>query len=97
VGDKYVVVSERYMTERNRFTLRALGKRQIFNTHEVLGDRVGEFMPITDLVKKRIAQEHRLYMKICRDCGARNSSQSVKCRRCRSKNLRWKKRELGAK
>jgi len=54
-------------------------------------------MPLTDLVKKRIAQEHRLYMKICRDCGARNSSQSNKCRNCRGKNLRWKKRELGAK
>ncbi len=27
-------------------------------------------MPILDPVKKAIAQKHRLYMKICRDCGA---------------------------
>jgi len=54
-------------------------------------------MPITDLVKRRIAQQHRLYLKICRDCGARNPSSAVKCRKCRGKNLRWKKRELGAK
>ncbi|MFQ6077266.1 MAG: 50S ribosomal protein L40e [Candidatus Bathyarchaeia archaeon] len=54
-------------------------------------------MPITDLFKKRIAQQHRLYMKICRSCGARNSPNAVKCRKCRSKNLRWKKRGLGPK
>ncbi|MDH5448912.1 MAG: 50S ribosomal protein L40e [Candidatus Bathyarchaeota archaeon] len=51
-------------------------------------------MPVTDLQKKTIAQRHRLYMKICRQCGARNAPSAVKCRKCRSKNLRWKKREL---
>ena len=54
-------------------------------------------MPITDLVKKKIAQEHKLYMKICRKCGARNPPNAIKCRKCRGNNLRWKKRVLGAK
>ena len=51
-------------------------------------------MPLVDPVKKAIAQRARLFMKICRDCGVRNASSAVKCRKCRSKNLRWKKREL---
>ncbi|MCJ7770096.1 50S ribosomal protein L40e [Candidatus Bathyarchaeota archaeon] len=54
-------------------------------------------MPLTDMVKKRIAQEHKLFIKICRDCGVRNSPHSTKCRKCHGSNLRWKKRELGAK
>jgi len=51
-------------------------------------------MPILDPIKKSIAQRHRLHMKICRDCGVRNAATATKCRKCRSKNLRWKKREL---
>ncbi|MCJ7718371.1 50S ribosomal protein L40e [Candidatus Bathyarchaeota archaeon] len=51
-------------------------------------------MPIMDPFKKALAQEHRLHMKICRHCGARNASSAVKCRKCRSKNLRWKKRVI---
>ncbi|MDH5688546.1 MAG: 50S ribosomal protein L40e [Candidatus Bathyarchaeota archaeon] len=51
-------------------------------------------MPVIDIEKKRIAQEHRLRMKICRRCGARNAPTAIKCRKCRSKNLRWKRREL---
>ncbi len=51
-------------------------------------------MPITDPIKKAIAQKARLHMKICRECGARNAPTAKKCRKCRSKNLRWKKREL---
>ncbi|NIU38840.1 50S ribosomal protein L40e [Candidatus Bathyarchaeota archaeon] len=50
--------------------------------------------PIIDPFKRTLAQKHRLYMKICRDCGVRNSSSATKCRKCRSKNLRMKKREL---
>jgi large subunit ribosomal protein L40e len=53
-----------------------------------------KYMPIMDPFKKTIAQQHRLYMKICRECGARNAATAVKCRNCRSKNLRWKKREI---
>jgi large subunit ribosomal protein L40e len=51
-------------------------------------------LPITDPIKKALAQQHRLYMKICRDCGARNAASAVKCRKCRGKSLRWKKREI---
>jgi large subunit ribosomal protein L40e len=58
--------------------------------HEAEGDK----MPILDPIKKTLAQKHRLYMKICRACGARNAATAVKCRKCHSKNLRWKKREI---
>ncbi|MEM1540649.1 MAG: 50S ribosomal protein L40e [Candidatus Bathyarchaeia archaeon] len=51
-------------------------------------------MPIMDPFKKTLAQQRRLYVKICRECGARNATAAVKCRKCRSKNLRWKKREI---
>ncbi|MFH1327915.1 MAG: 50S ribosomal protein L40e [Candidatus Bathyarchaeota archaeon] len=54
-------------------------------------------MPITDIVKKTLAQRNRLYFKICRKCGVKNSTSATKCRKCRSTNLRWKKRELGAR
>ncbi len=54
-------------------------------------------MPITDVFKKQLAQKHRLHYKVCRDCGARNAKAASLCRKCRSYNLRWKKRELGAK
>jgi large subunit ribosomal protein L40e len=54
----------------------------------------GEQMPILDPFKKALAQKHRLYMKICRECGARNAATAAKCRKCHSKNLRWKKREI---
>ncbi len=51
----------------------------------------------TVIDKKALAQKYRLYYKICRDCGARNPPTAVKCRWCKSKNLRWKKRTLGIK
>jgi len=63
---------------------------------KMLGNIVWE-MPVTDLVKRRIAQQHRLYLKICRYCGARNAATANRCRKCRGKHLRWKKRELGGK
>lgn len=46
---------------------------------------------------RTLAQKYRLYYKICRECGARNSPAAEKCRKCKSKNLRWKKRTLGIK
>ncbi|MHA1129442.1 MAG: 50S ribosomal protein L40e [Candidatus Helarchaeota archaeon] len=52
-------------------------------------------MPITDPIKKQIAVQSLLFMKICRSCGARNPIDAKKCRRCRSKQLRFKKREIG--
>lgn len=51
-------------------------------------------MPVQDLDKLKIAQKHLLYIKICRNCGARNAMAAEKCRRCRSKELRAKRREL---
>jgi large subunit ribosomal protein L40e len=51
-------------------------------------------LPITDTIKKAIAQKRRLFVKICRDCGARNVATAVKCRKCRGRHLRWKKREI---
>jgi len=54
-------------------------------------------LPITDVFKKQLAQKHRLHYKVCRDCGARNAKAASLCRKCRGHNLRWKKRELGAK
>lgn len=54
-------------------------------------------MPVTDMFKRTIAQQSRLYYKICRQCGVRNASTAYKCRKCKSSNLRWKKRELGTK
>ncbi|MCS7364512.1 MAG: 50S ribosomal protein L40e [archaeon GB-1867-035] len=50
-------------------------------------------MPIHDPEKLHIAQQRRLFIKICRRCGARNPRSAEKCRRCKSKNLRWKRRE----
>ena len=47
--------------------------------------------------KKALAHKYRLYYKICRNCGARNPPTAEKCRKCHSKNLRWKKRHRGMK
>ncbi len=59
-----------------------------------LGTREEErVMPLRDPVKIAIAQARRLKVKICRECGARNPPSATKCRRCRSKNLRWKRVE----
>ncbi|MEM4311241.1 MAG: 50S ribosomal protein L40e [Nitrososphaerales archaeon] len=54
-------------------------------------------MPITDAMKKQIAQRRRLFLKICMSCGARNSINADRCRKCRSSDLRLKNRALGAK
>jgi len=50
-----------------------------------------------EIDKRELAKRYRLYYKVCRDCGAKNSPRAEKCRRCKSKNLRWKKRALGMK
>lgn len=54
-------------------------------------------MPITDIVKKQIAQKRRLFFKICLKCGARNAITAERCRKCRSSQLRLKNRSLGGK
>ncbi|MEM0384347.1 MAG: 50S ribosomal protein L40e [Candidatus Caldarchaeum sp.] len=51
-------------------------------------------MPIRDPALLQLAQRRRLLVKICRECGARNAGTAVKCRKCRSYNLRWKRREI---
>ncbi|MFX0074332.1 MAG: 50S ribosomal protein L40e [Candidatus Hermodarchaeota archaeon] len=51
-------------------------------------------MPIDDPYKRKIARHHLLMKTVCRKCGALNPVRAKKCRRCRSKDLRLKKREL---
>ncbi|MDT7877521.1 MAG: 50S ribosomal protein L40e [Candidatus Caldarchaeales archaeon] len=51
-------------------------------------------MVLTDTFLIQLAQRRRLHYKICRNCGARNAPDAEKCRKCRSRNLRWKKREI---
>ncbi|MEM1525411.1 MAG: 50S ribosomal protein L40e [Nitrososphaerales archaeon] len=54
-------------------------------------------MPITDVAKKQIAQRRRLFFKICLRCGAKNAINAIRCRKCRSEDLRLKNRALSAK
>ncbi|MGA9316660.1 MAG: 50S ribosomal protein L40e [Nitrososphaeraceae archaeon] len=54
-------------------------------------------MPITDATKKQIAQQRRLFFKICFKCGGRNPITAQRCRKCRGSQLRLKNRTLGAK
>ncbi|MCH7941392.1 MAG: 50S ribosomal protein L40e [Thaumarchaeota archaeon] len=54
-------------------------------------------MPITDTIKKQIAQKARLHLKICFKCGARNPISATRCRKCHSPYLRLKNRTLGVK
>jgi len=48
-------------------------------------------MPIRDSFKLQLALEHNFKVKICRECGARNSWSAERCRRCKSRNLRPKR------
>jgi len=57
----------------------------------------GWCMPIADPAKKLLAMKRRLYFKICMRCGAKNSMDATRCRKCRSDDLRVKNRQLGAK
>ncbi|MDP6641187.1 MAG: 50S ribosomal protein L40e [Nitrososphaerales archaeon] len=54
-------------------------------------------MPITDVIKKQIAQKRRLYFKICMKCGRRNPISASRCRGCKSSSLRKKNTSLGVK
>lgn len=54
-------------------------------------------MPIADAFKKQIAQQRRLYFKICFKCSAKNNIDATRCRKCHSSQLRLKNRTLGAK
>jgi len=48
-------------------------------------------MPLRDPELIAIFTKRVLQKKVCRKCGALNPMSAVKCRRCRSKNLRPKK------
>lgn len=54
-------------------------------------------MPISDPALLKIVEDRVLNKAVCRKCGALNPINAVKCRRCRSKNLRPKKKKLGGK
>ncbi|MGH9974914.1 MAG: 50S ribosomal protein L40e [Nitrososphaeraceae archaeon] len=56
-----------------------------------------QIMPITDATKKQIAQQRRLFFKVCFKCGGRNPISAERCRKCRGSQLRLKNRSLGAK
>jgi len=50
-------------------------------------------MPITDPELIAIVEQRVLNKKVCRKCGALNPPSAEKCRRCKSKNLRPKKKK----
>ena len=54
-------------------------------------------MPITDVVKKQIAQKRRLFFKICFKCRSKNPIGAERCRKCHANQMRLKNRTLGAK
>ncbi|MGI0027011.1 MAG: 50S ribosomal protein L40e [Nitrosopumilaceae archaeon] len=54
-------------------------------------------MPITDPLKKQIAQKARLHFKVCFSCGAKNPIGATRCRKCHNTYLRLKNRTLGIK
>jgi large subunit ribosomal protein L40e len=54
-------------------------------------------MPITDATKKQIAQKRRLFFKICLKCGTKNNIRAERCRKCGSRDLRLKNRQVGPK
>jgi len=54
-------------------------------------------LPVTDPEKREIAARHLFHVKICMNCGAKNPPRAEKCRRCKSRRLRWKKRAKGKK
>jgi len=53
-------------------------------------------VPLTDPELISIVERRRIVKKICRRCGAINPPTATKCRRCKSRNLRLRKR-LGGK
>jgi len=54
-------------------------------------------MTILDPELQRIVESRVLNKKVCRRCGALNPPSATRCRRCRSTDLRPKKRGGGKK
>jgi len=54
-------------------------------------------LPVADPKLVEIAARRVLDKMVCRKCGALNPPGAKKCRRCKSKNLRPKKKKSGFK
>ncbi len=54
-------------------------------------------MPVSDPELMKIVENRVLNKKVCRNCGALNPPTATRCRRCRSSNLRPKKKTLAVK
>jgi len=52
---------------------------------------------ILDPELMKIVEARVLNKKVCRRCGALNPPSATRCRRCRSDNLRPKKKEVSKK
>ena len=50
-------------------------------------------MSLRDPFKLELARKHRIDKTVCRDCGATNPIGAKKCRKCRSTNLRRKRKK----
>jgi large subunit ribosomal protein L40e len=48
-------------------------------------------MSLRDPFKLALARKYLVNKSVCRNCGATNPPKAMKCRKCRSKNLRPKK------
>ena len=55
------------------------------------------YMPITDATKKQIAQQRRLFFKVCFKCGGRIQYLQTVAGNAEVARLRLKNRTLGAK
>lgn len=54
-------------------------------------------LPLNDPELMKIVMDRVISKKICRRCGAINSHRALKCRRCRSYDLRPRKVRFGGK
>jgi len=87
-----------YGVKKHRYILAYFDYKQLLwlkDNNECVFD--GCVMPITDVIKKQIAQKRRLYFKVCMKCGRRNPISASQCRSCKSSALRKKNTSLGVK
>lgn len=54
-------------------------------------------MPVADPELMKIVETRVLNKKVCRKCGALNPPTATRCRRCRSTNLRLKRKQVAMK
>ena len=67
-------------------------KHRVYSLEPYVPPIPGREMPITDPELIAIVEKRVLNKLVCRKCGALNPPGATKCRRCRSKNLRPKKK-----